>query len=178
MGEEVREVRRRDDPDDRAVLDDRQPLDDLLAHARGSVLDAGVGPDGDKRRGHDVGDGRRLRVRPRGQQLRQVVLGEDADGLAVPADHERADAGVDQLAGGGTAVASGDTVSTRDCITSRTAMGVSITTGSGRTTYQPAVRADSGPGSRRHTRRPSGPVAHPETSTGSPSSVGGATWST
>jgi hypothetical protein len=75
-------------------------------------------------------------------------------------------------------VASGDTVSTGDCITSRTAMGVSITTGSGRATYQPAVRADSGPGSRRHTRRPSGPVAHPETSTGSPSSVGGATWST
>jgi DMSO/TMAO reductase YedYZ molybdopterin-dependent catalytic subunit len=86
----VREVGRRDDTDECAVLDDRQVAHVVFGGQFGRPLDRVVRRDGDQVDAHDVGDEGPAVVLLRGEDGHGVGLGDDADRLAVRTDDERA----------------------------------------------------------------------------------------
>src|SRR5207253_692288 len=60
-----RDLRCHEDPDERTVLDHRKATDLTIGHYPLGLLDVFIRADGDRIRGHDLGDAQGLRVFPR-----------------------------------------------------------------------------------------------------------------
>src|SRR2546428_4701081 len=96
-----RDLRRHEDPDERTVLDHGKPTDLTIGHHLLGLLDVFIRADGDRIRGHDLGDAERLRVFPRGDRSDDDVpigddpdeptIGHDGNGTAVLLLHQRGD---------------------------------------------------------------------------------------